>query len=402
MQFTYKGRTPSGQPQSGLMEAPSREEAINFLHQKGLVITYLSTEKSKPLISKDIHLFQHVKSDDLVAFSRQLASLFGAQVPLIEALRATREQTVNSYFKTIIFNVVSNVDGGMSLSEALSKHTNVFSEFYISMVRAGEFSGNLQESLEFMADYLQRSYEVASKVKSSMIYPAFVLGMFVIIGTVMMVFVVPKLTAIFKQFGGKLPLPTRILIAVSGFISHWYLELFLAIIVLVILAIYYASTERGKRFLDTMLLTLPVVKGISQKMYLSRFADNLSTLIKGGLPIVQALQVTSDVVGNRVYKSILAEAAEEVRKGNSISSVISKHAEFTPLIVQMVKTGEETGKLDSILLNISDFYKYEVNNSIDGLVALIEPALIVVLGLGVGVLVASILLPIYSLVSNIS
>jgi type IV pilus assembly protein PilC len=235
-----------------------------------------------------------------------------------------------------------------------------------------------------------------------MIYPAFVLGMFVIIGTVMMVFVVPKLTAIFKQFGGKLPLPTRILIAVSGFISHWYLELFLAIIVLVILAIYYASTERGKRFLDTMLLTLPVVKGISQKMYLSRFADNLSTLIKGGLPIVQALQVTSDVVGNRVYKSILAEAAEEVRKGNSISSVISKHAEFTPLIVQMVKTGEETGKLDSILLNISDFYKYEVNNSIDGLVALIEPALIVVLGLGVGVLVASILLPIYSLVSNIS
>lgn len=397
MQFHYEARTEEGDLQVGTVEASGRETAATVLRRHGLVIINLASSEELPPWARSFNLFSTVKARDLVIFSRQLATLFEAQVPLVEAFRTLIKQTPNRYFQGLIFNVMSDIEGGMSLSKALAKHPRVFSAFYVSMVRSGEVSGQLQDVFGYLADHTEKDYYLRSKIKGAMIYPAFVIGAFFIIGMVMLLVVVPQLTAILRETGQELPLVTKILINFSDFVRVNFLLLVVFFVIIITGFIWYVRTPNGAMFWDRMRLRIPIIGGLLRKIYLARFAENLSTLTAGGLPIIQSLTVTADVIGNTVYKEIISDAIEEVKSGGSISSVLSRYDAIPPMFSQMVSTGEKTGKLSQILIKVSVFYQKEVDDMTNNLTRLIEPILILLLGGMVGLLVAAILLPLYNI-----
>jgi type IV pilus assembly protein PilC len=295
--------------------------------------------------------------------------------------------------------ILDDVNGGSSLSLAMSRHPKVFSRFYISMVRSGEESGKLQEVFSYLAEYLERSYNLTTKARNALIYPAFVFFSFIGVVTVMLVVVIPKLTSIFDQTGQAVPFYTQVVIAASNFLRSWGWLLLILIIVGVIFLWRYIKTERGALIFDRVRLKIPVLGGIYEKIYLARFADNLASLVVAGLPILRALQITSEVVGNRVYEAAILAAAESVKGGSTIAESFESSHVLPALVFQMIRIGEESGKLDQILASIARFYQREVDNLLDNLVALIEPILIIFLGIAVGGLVASILVPLYNLSS---
>ena len=401
MQFNYVVRTKEGEMQSGIVEAADRQRAVITLQSKNLIVLNLQSSGEKAFFSRDFAIFQSVKSKDLVSFSRQLSILFSAQVPLLSALRALVKQTDNAYFRDIIFEVANDVEGGTVFSKALSRHPKVFSSFFVNMVKSGEASGSLEGSLNYLADYLEKQFYLISRVRGAMIYPAFILFGFVVAAILMMVLVVPKLTGFLEETGQELPIVTKIVIAASDFLIAWWYLLAVAVAGGASYLGYSLKTSASARKKwDELKLNLPVFGKILQKVYLTRFADNLSTLIQGGLSILQALQVTADVVGNAVFQSIVLQAKEEVRVGNSLSSSLAKHKEIPPLVSQMVATGEQTGSMDFILKKMSQFYPREVDNTVDTISQLIEPILILLIGAGVAVLIAAILMPIYNIAGN--
>lgn len=402
MEFKYSARTPSGQIQRGSTEAASREKAIEALQEKNLIILELRSALSpNSILSQQITIFQRVKGKEMVAFSRQLATLFSARIPLLESLKVLSRQVENKYFSQILFDVANEVESGSLLSKALSKYPKVFSSFFVNMVRSGEVSGGLERSLNYLADYLEKSYYLNSKVKGALAYPAFILSAFLLVGTLMMIFVVPQLTTFLVQTGQELPLPTKILVGTSSLIVNWGWLIFLILVLVVgggILAVN--RLPKARRYLDLFKIKSPLFGKIFCGIYLARITDNLSTLIQGGLPILQALQISAEVVGNVIYKEIIMEAKENVRIGNAISDSFEKHSEIPPMVTQMVATGEQTGSLDEILKKLSIFYTKEIDATVGTLTQLIEPALILVLGAAVAILVASILIPIYNIASG--
>ncbi|KKT17207.1 MAG: hypothetical protein UV98_C0015G0007 [Parcubacteria group bacterium GW2011_GWB1_43_6] len=406
MKFQYTARTKEGKLESDIAEAPSLEAAISMLQNQQLVIIEIkpfieAAYLNLNILTKQINnLLNRIKSEDIVLFSKQLAILIQAKVPLVQSLRVLTKQTRNPNFAGIINAVANDVDAGMIFSRALSKYPRVFSNFFIQMTRSGEISGRLEETLTYLSDYINKQYLLNSKVKGAMIYPAFILGAFVIVGVVMLIFVIPNITLILVESGQKLPLVTRILIGTSDFTKKW------GWIVFIILGamIYFirASIKKSPEWryaYDGLKLRFPIFGELLKKIYLARFSETLSTLSSAGIAISQSLEITADVVGNSVYKRIILEADEAVRKGSNISMVFARYPEILPMVTQMISIGEQTGKLDSILKQISAFFTEEVNRAFDNIVNLIEPILIVVLGVGVGILVAAILLPIYNLVN---
>jgi len=401
MEFKYTVRTREGQIQKGAIEASSREEAINALHRHNLIVLELSQTSGGEIFSRQITLFKRVKPKEMVVFSRQLSTLFSAKISLLESLRALAKQTENKYFGQILFEVASEVEAGSLLSKAMAKYPKIFSAFFINMVHSGEVSGGLDRSLNYLADYLEKQYYLNSKIKGAMFYPGFILGAFVIIGVLMMILVVPQLTSFLAETGQELPLPTRLLIGASNLIRYWGWLILLFLIALVSGAVFLVNKSPVARYwFDNLKLKAPIFNKIFQVLYLARLTDNLSILIQGGLSILQALQITGDVVGNAVYKKIILEAKENVRIGNTISACFGKYKEMPPMIIQMVATGEKTGTLDEILKKLSVFYTKEVDTMVGTLSQLIEPVLIVILGIGVAILVAAILIPIYNIASG--
>lgn len=397
MQFNYIARTKKGETQEGTIEASSQDAAINILQQHGLIIIKLEEIKKLSIFLRKIEFFERVKPKDIVIFSRQISTMFESKVPPVTALRTIINQTSNTTLRDALFEIAQDVEAGTSLSQAMSRYPKIFSPFYVNMIRSGEVSGKLQEVFSYLADYIEREYDLASKAKSALIYPIFVIATFIIISVLMLIFVIPQLTAILKESGQKLPLMTQILIGVSDFTRSFWWLLILILLFIIGLGYYYKKTERGQRKLDEIELRLPIFGEIFRKIYLARFSESLHTLIVGGLPIIQALTVVGDIVGNSVYKGIINETIDEVKKGGAISSVFKKYEEIPPMVSQMISIGEETGKLDTILKNISNFYTKEVNYAMGNLVNLIEPIIIIVLAVAVGILVASILMPIYNL-----
>lgn len=402
MEFSYTARTKTGQLQTGTVEAASLHEAVMTLQQHNLIILNLEPLGGS-VFARRLEFLVRVKQKELVSFSRQLSTLFSAQVPLLESLRGLASQTENSYFKEVLFAVSSDVESGTPLSKSLQKYPKVFSSFYVNMVRSGEVSGNLDRILNYLADYLEKQYYLVSKIKGAMLYPAFILAGFLIIGTLMLIFVIPQLTSILKETGQALPLPTRIIIAASNFLRAWWWLIFLVLLGAIVgWSIYIKKNPRARFWWDNLKIKLPIFGKIFQKFYLSRLCDNLSTLMRGGLPILRALRIGSEVVGHMVYQRILIEAREEVRTGSTISSVFEQYEkEVPPMVTKMMITGERTGALDTILEKLATFYSKEVDNVVGSLPQLIEPILIIILGIGVGILVAAILLPIYNIASGI-
>jgi len=401
MKFNYLTRTLQGEKQRGVIEAVSQAEAIRILQKRQLIIIKIQSVEETPLFGKRIKIFERIKRKEIFIFFRELAILAGADVPLVQSLRTLSQQMPNPYFKEIVFELANEIDGGASFSKALSGYPKVFSDFSINLLKSGEVAGRLQESLNYLADYLEREYYLISKVRGAMIYPVFILSVFLAVGILVIVMVIPQLTSILTEAGQELPWSTRLVIFTSEFIRAWgWLILLLSGIAGVFLW-RYKKTPEGKVLWDKTLLKLPIFGKIFQKTYLARLADNLSALIKGGVPIIQALNVSGEVIGNAVFQQIIWQARDEVKVGRSMSSSIEKHKEIPMLFSQMVKTGEQTGKLETIMEKLSTFYNKEVSNIVDNLSQLIEPILLVVLGAGVAILVFSVFMPIYNLAGGI-
>ncbi len=397
--FQYRARNSRGEIVQGSVDAPSENVASSILVDRGLIILSL-IEKEKSSLNIDLPFLNRIKNKDVVVFSRQLAVMASASVPIVQALKILVNQTHNPRLKVIISEVADEVDGGAKLSQALGRYRKVFSDFYVAMIRSGETSGKLDEVLNYLADQQEKDYDLTSKIKGAMIYPIFILSGLTVVAVVMMVFVVPKLTGIIAESGAELPLATRILIAVSDFMkNYWYI-----LIGLVggggFTLFKLTRSGPGKVLYDRMKLKVPIFGKLWQRIYLVRLTRSLSTLIVGGVPLTAALEVVADVVGNDLYSSLVKQTIKEVEDGNSVATLFLKSKEVPPMVSQMMSVGEQTGRLEQILAKITDFYSREIENLVANMVSLIEPLIMVLMGVGVGLMVAAIILPMYQLASS--
>lgn len=398
MKFNYQARNKEGETQTGTVEAGTREAAIETLQRHDLVVVFLEKVSEVPIYARSLKFLQRIKTKEITIFYRQLAILFEANISPLEALRVLGEQTRNPLFKSLIFDVEKAIRAGEPLSQAMAKHPKVFSNFYINVVKAGEVTGKLHEVLKYLADHAEREYNLNHKIRGAFTYPAFIFGLFAIVAVLMMIYVVPQLTSMLEEVGGELPFATKVLIFTSSFLKKWIWLVVLIVIGLVIALMRFIKTEKGGYILDVIKLKIPVFKSLFQKMYLARFAENLKTLLIGGIPILKALDITATVVGNRVYEKIIKEAREKVKVGGNISSAFANYPkEITPMVSQMVGVGEKAAQLDNILERIAIFYKEEVDRTVANMTQLIEPFMILILGIGVAFLVSSILMPIYNI-----
>src|SRR3989344_5886566 len=399
MLFGYKAIDQNGESKEGSIEAVSIDVAINSLQKRGLILYSIDPIEDKS-IRKRFFFGRKVPGKDVVILSRQLSTLFDAQVSALRIFKLISAETENPILRRSLTEVADDIQGGSSISKALSKHPKIFSDFYVSMVRAGEETGKLNDSFNFLADYLDRNYEVISKTKNALIYPAFVLTVFIGVMVLMFTMIVPKIAAILVDSGQELPFYTKIVIGISSFLVDYGVFLATALVIAVFFLVRYSRTEEGKFALDNFRMQIPVVGNLYRKLYLSIIADNMHTMVLSGIPMLRAIEITSSVVGSRIYKQLLNESLIAVKGGSSLSASLSQYPEIPGILVQMIKVGEETGELGSILETMAKFYQREVVNAVDTLVGLIEPIMIVALGLGVGILLASVLLPIYNIAST--
>ncbi len=398
MLYNYTAISQSGEKTESAIEAISADAAIIALQKKGLIISKISGADDKKFsIFGDLSFFNHVSNKEIVILSRQMATLFQAQVSALRIFRLLAGQVENKLLQKYLFDIVDDLQGGSSISNALSRHPDAFSDFYVNMVKSGEESGKLDETFGYLADYLDRSYSIVSKAKSALIYPAFVIATFVGVMVIMMTFIIPKISLMLKDSGQELPIYTKIVLGLSSLFINYGIFLAIGAVIAGFFIWKYIQTEEGATNLDKITLNIPYIGTLYRKLYLARIADNLNTMISSGIPILRALEITSAVVDNRVFKNILMESVREVKGGNSLSNSFGTFPDIPSIMVQMIKIGEETGELGNILKTLAKFYEREVIQAVDTLVSLIEPIMIVTLGLGVGILMASVLMPIYNI-----
>lgn len=398
MKFNYQARTKEGDVQAGVVEAASQEAAVKVLQEYGLVVTFLERAGEEPFYSKSLKIFDRIGRKDLVLFSRELSAMFKSEVTLVESLRAIAEETKNLAFKEKVLKLGETVEAGTSFSAALAGFPELFSDFYVNLVKSGEVSGQLSDVLEYLADHLEREYDLMRKISGMMIYPIFVLVVFSGILLAMALFIMPKMISMLDMESQSLPWITKLVIGFTELLRKYIVLIGAGLVFLAVSLKRYAQTGQGKKNIDNFWLKLPLVGRLLKMIYLTRLAENLSTLISGGLPIAEALGIAAQVVGNSRYQDIILETREAVRRGETISYVLKKYPEFIPAFFsQMVLVGEKTGRLSEILLNIVRFYQKEVEGSMESLLSLLEPLMIVILGGAVGVLIAAVLLPIYQM-----
>lgn len=400
MLFTYKSITNTGEKKDGTIDAASRDIAIASLQRRGLIITSIKSEEENKSFLQ-LSFFESVPLKDVVIMSRQIATLFEAQVSALKAFTLLAGNAENKLLGRKLNQIADDLQAGSSISSALEKHPDVFTDFYVNMVRAGEESGKLNQTFTYLADYLDREYALTSKTKNALIYPAFVVVVFIVVMILMFVMVIPKLSQIIIESGQEVPFITRIVMGLSDFIVNYGIFFVIFLVVAGFFVWTRSRSESGKTYLDGIKLSIPVIGKLYRTMYLSRIADNLDTMLSSGISIVRSIEITGEIVGNKVFSHILKDAADSVKAGSSLSDAFEKHVQVPGIMIQMVKVGEETGSLASILKTLAMFYKREVDDAVDTLVGLIEPAMIVFLGLGVGVLLTSVLVPIYNIASSI-
>ena len=400
MLFDYQAITNTGEKKEGQIDAMTKDLAVGALQRRGFIVMSIKdNDKNKKILN--FIIFEKVAMRDIVLMSRQIALLFDAQVSALKAFTLLAGNTEDKLLSRVLTQVTDDIQAGSSIADALSKHPKVFSDFYSNMVRAGEETGKLNETFNYLADYLERQYELSSKTKNALIYPAFVVGVFIIIMVLMMVLVVPKLSEIIKESGQDIPFYTKIVMGASQLLVRY------GIFILIILAIgagylfRLSKTDKGQKYLDGLKLKVPILRGVFEKLYLARLSDNMDTMLSSGIPIARAINITAQVIGNKVFRDILKDAEEKVKAGSSFSDALASHKEIPSILSQMVKVGEETGSINNILKTLGRFYNRSAKEAVDTMVNLIEPIMIVALGIGVGVLLASILLPIYNIAGNI-
>ena len=396
MKFNYQARTKEGESKSGIVEASNREAAFAALKAKDLFVTILE-EVSIPIYARKLEFLERVTSKDIVVFSRQLSIMIKSKVPLVETLRTIAAQTRKLGFREKILKIVEEIEGGGTLSKAFALYPKLFTPFYINMVKSGEASGKLNEIFLHLADYLEKENAFRSKLAGAMIYPAFIVIVFVAVVLIIMVYVIPQLAEVLMSTDQELPWITEVVMNTSVFLQTGWWVILLIMVGIVVGIVRFAKSKFGKDFFDKTFLKIPLLSGFLKKVYLSRFALNLSTLVSGGLPIVQALDITGKVVGNTRYQEIIFETRDGVKKGETISSILERYPKYiSPLFFQMIIAGEKTGSVDESLLNVVQFYQDDVDRSLDTFVRLLEPIFIVVLGGFVAGLMGAVLMPLYS------
>ena len=401
MLFVYKAVDSNGSEQNGSIDALNVDVAINSLQHRGLIIKSInSQEDSGSIFNKQLGIFNRISNKDIVVVSRQIATLFEAQVSALRVFRLIATETPNPALGLKLQDIADRIQGGESISKAMEHHDTVFTPFFVNMVKAGEESGKLDQTFMFLADYLDRNFEVTTKAKNALIYPGFVIATFFAVMGLMLTMVIPKISGILKDSGQEVPIYTKIVMALSDFFVNYGIFFVIALVVGIFAFLKFVRTASGKASFDTFKLSVPFVGDLYKKLYLSRIADNMNTMLTSGIPMVRALEITKDVVDNEAYHSALVEVVESVRGGTAVSDAMAKHEEIPGIMTAMMKIGEETGNLGEILATLAKFYRREVTNSVDTLVDLIEPVMIVMLGLGVGILLASVLIPIYNVSSS--
>lgn len=402
MLFKYKSIDVNGVNKEGEIDAPNRDMAISGLQRRGLVVVSIKDESEQTSFFS-MSFFERVSNKDVVILSSQIATLFEAQVSALKAFTMLSSNTDNKLLSRKLNQVSDDLSAGVSISGALAKHSDIFSNFYINMVKVGEETGKLNQTFLHLAKYLDRQYALTSKTRNALIYPVFVIFTFFVVMTLMFVVVIPKLSAIILDSNQAIPIYTKIVIAISNFFIHYGFFVLILLVLLGIWVWHLSSTLKGKAYLDRIRLSIPLIGSLYKKLYLSRITDNMNTMLSSSVPIVHAIDITADVVGSLVYKEVLKDVADKVKSGLALSTAFEKHTDVVPnIMVQMILVGEETGSIGNILKTLTDFYERDVNDSVDTLVGLIEPAMIVVLGLGVGLLLVSVLMPIYNLAGGIN
>lgn len=400
MKFIYRALTKEQIIQQGTVEAQSEAEAIKSLHRYGLTILSLQSQEAANPLQREITFFQRIKARDIVVTLRQLSTLVSGKVPIVEALRSLIRSTKKTKLREILSEISKDVEGGSSLSKALAKHPGVFSDFYVNLIRSSEVSGTLESTLGYIADYEENRYEMLSRIRGAFYYPAFIVSFLIIAGVIFMIFVIPQITQILIEAGGEIPLPTKILIFVSdSFRNLWYVYL-VGVIAAYMLIMMFFKRDFGREVFDRTVLKVPIFGSLVQRFYLARLADNLSTLLKGGISVVNSLDVSSQVIGNRLYRKILLEAKDDIKSGKSISSAFERYPDHIPaMFTELIKVGEMSGNLDETLRKVADFYQREVQAIAEQMPKLIEPVMLVLIAVGVAGMVAAVILPVYNMVS---
>ncbi len=400
MKFQYKARTKEGELQVGDVEASNRETALNILFGHGLFVLSIEEEKNDVWYERILGFLKQVKVNDVMIFTRQFATLLASQVSISDSLTNLFKQTTNPLLKEAIYDVSNDVDAGFSLSQAFEKHPGIFSEFYINMVRSAEVTGRLAEVMDFLADYLEKQALLKSKVQNALSYPVFVVVLFFVVIVIMVTFVFPQIMPVFEEANVTVPFYTTLILKTGIFIGEWWWAMLLLVAVFIFVLIDYLRTKEGELVFDEISIHTPVIGKLLKKMYIARFAESTRVLIRGGLTIPQAIEISSRTVGNRIYEGLLRGASEQIRKGKLLSKILEEIPEFPPLVSQLVSIGESTGRLEELLKKVNDFYTREVDDMVNNLVTLIQPLLMVVIGGMIALLFAAILLPLYSLTQS--
>lgn len=400
--YHFVAKDINGKKVSGEVESIDEKALVTTLQKEGLIPIEVRKRESSgmPLVKALPKIGGGVSSSDVVGFTRQLSTMVSAGLPLADSLVILEKQTKNQNFAHILAEVLADVEGGMSLSQALAKHPRVFDAVYIKLVEAGETGGVLDKILAKLAESSEKDREFKSKTRGAFIYPAIVVGVMIVVITIMMIFVIPKLTDLYTEIGANLPLPTKILIAVSNFTRSFWWLIFLSIFVLFYSSKVFARTKSGAEFFSKVVLKLPIFGKIKNALILAQFTRTLGLLIGAGIPIIVALKVVADILASQTFKEGIDVVIARVERGTPLYEPLVANPAFPPIIGQMVRVGEETGKMDEVLVRLSTYFEDEGESAIRNLTTALEPLILVILGIGVGVLVLSIILPIYNLTAQ--
>jgi len=406
--FQYTAKNQAGETKTGVLEAKDETTLAQMLRQEGFILTQVKNAEAEPQkkkISFTVFLkgiFGRISVVDKLMFTRHLAIMVNAGFSLHKALEALAQQTENRNFQKVIQDLADRIRKGQTFADSLAKHPKVFDNFFISMVRVGEKGGNLEEVLRILTEHLKQEHEFISKVRVALAYPAVIVTAMVGIGILMMIMVVPKITAMFEELNTALPITTQILIAISKFLSRYYLIIGIALVVLSFFLIRFYKTKKGKQFFSWLFLKIPFFNKITQKINCARFSRAFASLMKSGVPIVESLNITAQILGNVFYTQSLIDAAEAVKKGKTIHDSLSAYDKIYPALVgQMIGVGEQTGELAEIMQKLADFYEEEVTNITQNLASIIEPVLMILIGAAVGFFAVSMIQPMYSMMGNI-
>ena len=399
--FLWKGRSPNGELLSGEYQAETKEDLVSHLRKRKIIITSMR-EKSKGGMNIKLPGQDHVSVKDIGVFTRQFATMINAGLPMVQCLDILSQQTEKEFFKGSIAKVQADVEGGSTLAESMARHPKVFSTLYVNMVEAGEAGGILDVILVRLATFLEKLDALQRKVKGALTYPAVVA--FVAVGATcfMLIFIIPTFARMFTDFGGQLPLPTRIVMGISDFLRGYWWVIIAVITGFVIALQRYYKTEGGRLTIDKLLLRIPVLGQVIRKGAVARFTRTLGTLISSGVPILQGLEITARTAGNRVVENAVVATRESISQGNTIAEPLRASGVFPPMVTSMIAVGEQTGALDEMLEKIATFYDSEVDTAVDALTAIIEPVMIVVMGTVVGGMLVAMYLPMFKLVSVVA